>query len=94
MKKKLLVMLVLGILIISCSSESEEYSIAADQLCKCMNESGSDLNDTSDLKLNIGVCLLDAKADLKDPQMLIQVEKKCPEIKEAFEEFIDDMEGN
>ena len=80
-----------GVLLVSCSSESEEYAIAADQLCKCMNESGSDLNDTSDLKMNIGVCLLDVKVDLKDPQMLTQVEKKCPEIKEGFEEFIDDM---
>lgn len=81
----------MGVLLVSCSSQSENYLIEADELCKCMSESGYDLNDKADVKMNIGVCLLDVKVDLKDPEMAAQLKKKCPEITEGFEEFVDDM---
>ena len=90
MKNKFVVFVVMGILF-SCSSVSEDYSNAAAELCKCMEESGYDGSDAANTKTNIGVCLLDAKVDLKNPKMASEVEQKCPEIKDGFEEFVASM---
>ena len=81
----------LGFLLISCSSPSDKFAVEVDQLCECMKKSGYDPKDKADLKMTLGVCLLDAKVDLKDDQMVVELEKKCPEIVEGFEEFIDGL---
>ena len=91
MKKKIVAFAVIGMLLVSCSTASENYSKAATELCECMQESGYDAIDTSNIKMNIGICLLDSKVDLKNPKMLTELENKCPEIKEGFEEFVNKM---
>lgn len=91
MKIKLVVFVVMGVLLFSCSTVSEDYSKAAADLCECMEESGYDGNDATNTKTNIGVCLLDANVDLKNPKMAAEVERDCPEIKDGFEEFVQSM---
>lgn len=91
MKKKIVAFMVIGVLSFSCSTSSEDYAKAATELCDCMEESGYDESDAANIKTNIGVCLLDAKVDLTDPKMAIEVEEKCPEIKEEFEAFVKSM---
>ena len=90
MRNKLIAFAVVVVLF-SCSTISEDYSKAATELCECMAESGYDRSDAANIKTNIGVCLLDARVDLKNPQMASELEQKCPEIKEGFEEFVESM---
>lgn len=40
MKSQLVVILSVGIFLFSCSTSSEEYSVAATELCRCMEENG------------------------------------------------------
>jgi hypothetical protein len=91
MKKKIVAFAVIGVLFFSCSTASEDYAKAATELCDCMYESGYDESDAANIKMNIGVCLLDAKVDLKDPQMITELDEKCSDIKEGFEEFVKNM---
>lgn len=88
MKNILIAFVVTGLTLFSCSTISEDYSKAAAELCECMAESGY---DTTNIKTNIGVCLLDARVDLKNPQMVRELGQKCPEIKDGFEEFVESM---
>lgn len=91
MTKKVFLFSFLTLASVSCSSISEEYKSAARELCECMNENGYENNDAGNVKMNIGVCLLDAAVDVKNPQMAIEIGKKCPELKEGFEEFVEDL---
>jgi len=88
MKKRLVIFVAMGVVLFSCKSTSEDYSIAATELCKCMEESG-DLDKYDPLlNVNLGVCLLEAKVDLKDEQMADALEKQCPDISRAFKRYV------
>lgn len=91
MKMKTGLFAILGISLFSCSDVSDDYSTAATELCECMKESAYDEGNTGNVKMNIGVCLLDVKVDLKNSEMTRELEDKCPEIKEGFEEFLKSM---
>ncbi len=91
MKKKIVTLSAIGVLFLSCSTPSEDYAVAAKELCKCMEENGNEGSFDPLVKVNLGACLLDAQVDLKDPKMLKAVEAECPEIKGGFEEFINGM---
>ncbi len=91
MRNILVALAMMGALLFSCSTVSEDYKKAANELCECMEESGYDGSDAANVKTNIGVCLLDAQVDLKNPKMITELEEKCPEIKEGFEEFVKSM---
>ena len=82
---------VMGMVLFSCSTKMEDYSSAADEFCECMKSSSYDANDATNTKTNIGLCLLDAKVDLKNPQMVAEIENSCPEIKDEFVEFVEGM---
>ena len=91
MKKKLLAYVAVGVLLASCSASSEDYTVAAKELCSCMKENGNEGADDPMIKVNLGLCLLDAGVDLKDPQMSKAVETECSEIKEGFEDYVKSM---
>lgn len=46
------------------------------------------------VKVHLGVCLLDARIDLKDPEMLEAVKVECPEVKGAFSDYVKRMSPN
>ena len=91
MRLNFVVLAFVGVVLLSCSTVNEDYSTAATELCECMKESGYDANDATNTKTNIGLCLLDAKVDLRNPQMVVEIEKSCPEIKDKFVEFVEGM---
>lgn len=94
MKSQLVVIVSVGILLFSCSSSNEEYSFAATELCRCMEENGDKGENDPLVKVHLGVCLLDARIDLKDPEMLEAVKVECPEVKGAFSDYVKRMSPN
>ena len=91
MKKLVFPILILGVILLSCSNNSEEFNKAAKDLCSCMNEGEVDGEDASSINMNFGLCLLDSKVDLKDPEMMTQVNKQCPELKDGFKDFVKEL---
>ena len=87
MKKNLLVSAVIGLIFVACADNSENFTVAAKNLCSCMKQTGN-ADDESMLKVNLGVCLLDAGVDLKDPQMSKAVEAECSELKAGFDDYV------
>lgn len=92
MSKANFLFLFLGVIFFSCSTSSEDYKDSAKALCECMSENGYESTSAENIKLNIGVCLLDATVDLKNPQLAIEIGAECPELKEGFEEFVSELE--
>lgn len=90
MKKNLLVSAFVGLIFVACSDASEDFTVAAKTLCTCMNQH-ENADDESMLKVNLGVCLLDAGVDLKDPQMSKAVAAHCPELKAAFDDYVKNL---
>lgn len=88
MKRTLILFSLLVGILYSCADDTKEYKSTARELCDCMeiNEVESDSRE-----INIGVCLLDATVDLKNPIMRSEIEMQCPDLKEEFEEFIDGL---
>lgn len=87
MKKNLLVSTVIGLIFVACADNSENFTVAAKNLCSCMKQT-QNADDESMLKVNLGVCLLDSRVDLKDPQMSKAVEAECSELKAGFDEYV------
>ena len=91
MKKLIFPILLLGGIFLSCSNNSEEFNEAAKELCSCMNEGEVDGEETTSINMKLGFCLLDSKVDLKDPEMMTQVNKQCPELKDGFQGFLKEL---
>ena len=72
----------------SCSNDSEEYELAAKELCSCMDEGEVDAGDAATANMNLGLCLIDSKVDLKSQEMLDEINKQCPQFKDGFEDFV------
>jgi len=81
--------LLFSILVIAVScNHAEDYQKEAEKICSCMSENGSYLETIQELEVNLGVCLLGAKVNLKDPEMITEIGRQCPELKEGYESFV------
>lgn len=88
MKKLIFSIFLFGGILISCSNNSEEFKSAAKELCSCMSKGEVDTDDAASANMNLGLCLLDSKVDLKAPEMVDEINKQCPEYKDGFEDFV------
>lgn len=91
MKKFIFLFFFLGAALSSCSNDSEEFEIAAKELCSCMSDSDVDAEDAATVNMNIALCLLDSKVNLKDPEMTKAITKECPVHLFAFELFVEEL---
>ncbi|MFT5778347.1 MAG: hypothetical protein ACI837_001303 [Crocinitomicaceae bacterium] len=91
MKKKVLAIAAIGLIVASCGSSKGDFDEAATTLCECMAKSTDVDSGPLDMSVNISLCSLTMSVDLKDPQMAESVAEKCPDIKDAFDDYVKDM---
>lgn len=94
MKKRILALAAIGLLVVSCGPSSKsDYDEAAETLCKCMEEAGEADPPGMDMTAtNLGVCVVELDAEVVKNKMLIEsIEAKCPDIKDAFEKYVENM---
>ncbi len=94
MKKKIFTIAAIALLAVACGPSSKsDYDEAADTLCKCMEDASAEDPPGMDMTTtNLGVCVVELDAEVVKNDMLIEsIEAKCPDIKDAFEEYVDNM---
>lgn len=77
----------LSMLLFSCSN-TQLYEDEAKKICSCTEQSNPDEQNATEQDVNLGICLLGAKVNLKDQEMITQIEKQCPDLKEEYERFV------
>lgn len=96
MKRKLLVVASIALLVASCGGpDKAAYDTAATTVCDCMSKKNAEAAaDTSEFKIdftdvNYALCILDVVGDVdpNDEQMGKSIEEKCPDLKEAHENY-------
>jgi len=94
MKKKIIGIAALALIVVACGPSSKaDYDEAADTLCGCMKEASKEDPPGMDMTTtNLGVCVVELDAEVVKNDMLIEsIEAKCPDVKDAFEEYVKNM---
>lgn len=94
MKKRIFAITAVALIFTACGPSSKsDYDEAADTLCECMKEASAEDPPGIDMTTtNLGVCIVELDAEVVKNKMLIEsIEAKCPDIKDAFEEYVENM---
>ncbi len=87
------IFLILLLITVSCDN-SQAYEAEAEKICSCMKESTFMEETAQELEVNLGICLLGAKVNLKDQQMISEIEKQCPEFGKEYKDFVNRLKTN
>ena len=94
MKKRLVALAAIGLMVASCGPSSKaDYDEAAETLCTCMEDASKEDPPGMDMTTtNLGVCIVELDAEVvKNDMMAESINEKCPDIKEAFGAYVQDM---